>query len=152
MIWLTVHNPVASVYLLQQYDPHQLMRVCHIGEAQPVIRTSSNRIMEAKRTSYDKCDAARTFNPEPFKLAGQGCGIRLFPINFQRDHIVCFFDVLQQAQSFLLFNLALERPTCLIRRLFILNFDDVQPAVTAKPLLEFVNRLPVKCFFHFPNG
>ena len=37
MVWLSLDDPVAAVYLLQQNDPHQLMGKGHFGKAQLII-------------------------------------------------------------------------------------------------------------------
>lgn len=54
VIWFIVYDPETPVDLLQQDNPHQLVRECHSGKAQKLICPGNHSLIQPQGTSYDK--------------------------------------------------------------------------------------------------
>ena len=64
MIWLSRHNPIPPVNLLQQYHPHQLMGKCHFRKTQCIVRALQHFPAQTDGTSDHKDDMAFALDPK----------------------------------------------------------------------------------------
>ena len=92
MVRFMVHDPVRSVYLFKQYDPHQLMRESECGEAEGLIRAPHDLIGKTERSADDKGDCTLTFQHQSRHMCGKALGCKGFPVDDQSDAVITVRD------------------------------------------------------------
>ena len=82
MIRLPMNNPITPINLLQQNYPHQLMRKCHLGEAQRIIGFGQDFFPKADGAADDENDMAVALDAEGVDLFRQFFRSELFAVDF----------------------------------------------------------------------
>ena len=128
------------------------MRESHIGKAQEKIRAGKNIFVQSEGPADDEIDGACAGHHQTVDLLGKRHAIQLFAFNGECDTVFSVPDMGKKPLSlFFLYLLHLGRAGIFIR-LFIRHFHDFELAVTAKTLLVFGNRVPVKFFLDFADS